>query len=317
MQRYTLTLKPQTAFATPLKGDTLFGQACWLIRQCYGEQKLIELLQGYTEQKPFMVVSDALPQGYIQRPGVPLALLGFDVSDPTERKQLKAKTWLPEKVLTQAMSLWHNEAITETEMLHQMGLQGELSKQDKQSHNSLNRKTGSTGSDAGFAPFQRAIIWYNPEVLLTLQIELDETRFSARQLEEVFSLMGLQGYGKEASCGLGKFSVEKLLQQDSIKPEKANTLLTLAPCTPQSESWDDVHCYYQTFTRFGRHGDLAVHSASPFKKPVLMADSYAVLTPQTIDLNKGYCGQGITDISKAIPNTVHQGYTPVYPIMRG
>lgn len=316
MQRYTLTIKPQTAFATSLKGDTLFGQACWLIRQSYGEEKLIELLQDYTANKPFMVVSDALPQGYIQRPSVPLALLGFEVSDPTERKQLKSKTWLPEKVLTQTCNQWHSVAQTEAEMLNNMGLKGSLSKHDKQSHNSLNRRTGTTGSDDGFAPFQRAITWYNPEVLLTLQIELDEARLTAEQLNEVFSLMGLQGYGKEASCGLGKFSVESLTATEVLKPANSTALLTLAPCTPQNQHWQTEECYYQTFTRFGRHGDVAVHSSNPFKNPVLMADSYALLTPQNNDKKQNYCGQGITGISKAIPNTVHQGYAPVYSIIR-
>jgi len=317
MQRYTLSIQPETAFATPLKGDTLFGQACWLIRHCYGEEQLSNLLEGYTAQKPFMVVSDATPKGYLQRPTVPLSLLGFDVTDSKQRKQLKGKKWFPESVLSQPLNKWHNVALTANEMLDTMGIIGELMQQDSQNHNSLNRKTGTTGSSEGFAPFQRYITWYHPEVALNIQVEIDEHRFSIEQLQEVFSLMGMQGYGKEASCGLGKFTLKNVSQQERLNLPQANAFLTLAPCTPQGLPWHDEDCYYQIFTRFGRHGDLAVHSNNPFKNPILMADSDAVLTPKTMDTQQGWCGQGMSGVSKAITATVQQGYAPIHLINRG
>ena len=42
MQAYKLTLTLQSAFATPLKGDTLFGQLCWAIRNRLGEDALTD-----------------------------------------------------------------------------------------------------------------------------------------------------------------------------------------------------------------------------------------------------------------------------------
>jgi len=316
MQRYTLSIQPQTAFATPLKGDTLFGQACWLIRHCYGEATLTQLLTAYTDKQPFMVVADATPQGYIPRPTVPLSLLGFDIGDPQQRKQLKAKKWLPEAVLSTPLQKWHQAALSDSEMLQQMGESGDLFKTGSQMHNSLNRKTGTTGSDAGFAPFQRHITWYHPHILLNIIVEIDSERFSMAQLQEIFTLMGAQGYGKEASCGLGKFSLQAITQTEVIKAQQADAFLSLAPCAPQGQLWQTQHCYYQIFTRFGRHGDLAVHSGKPFKNPILMADSYALFTPQTW-AEKSFCGQGLHGISKAIPDTVQQGYAPIHLINRG
>ena len=64
MERFVFTLVPKTAFATPLAGDTLFGQCCWALRHCFGAEKLTALLTGYTENKPFMVIADAMPQGF-------------------------------------------------------------------------------------------------------------------------------------------------------------------------------------------------------------------------------------------------------------
>ena len=154
MERLIFTLAPKTAFATPLAGDTLFGQSCWALRHCFGAARLTELLAGYTEDKPFMVIADAMPQGFLPRPTLPSELLGFE-NNTQLRKVQKAKKWLPESVLTKPLHKWAQAALTETEMLKTMNLTGHYCLTEAQDHNSLNRKTGTTGGDPGFAPFQR------------------------------------------------------------------------------------------------------------------------------------------------------------------
>jgi CRISPR-associated protein Csm4 len=321
MQRLQFTLTPKTAFATPLAGDTLFGQCCWAIRHILGAEELTTLLAGYTDNKPFMVISDAIPQGFLPRPTLPTELLGFDTSDSKQRKAQKAEKWFPDIVLANPLNKWAQFARTETEMLKAMGLTGRYLISDKpQDHNSLNRKTGTTGTGEGFAPFQRQTFWYHPDIKLTLIIELDTDRLSVADLLEALSWIGLHGYGKEASCGLGKFEVQLFdkLTAPAVHPEPVeghNAWLTLAPCTPQGLSWHSERCYYQILTRFGRHGDLAVHqSGGVFKNPVLMTATGAVLTPEKADISQGFTGKGITGVSKTIEATVHQGYAPVYPV---
>lgn len=316
MKRLIFTLSPKTAFATPLAGDTLFGQCCWAIRHLHGESKLTELLTGYMENKPFMVLSDVMPQGFLPRPNVPASLLGFE-NDATARKAQKAKKWLPLHVLSQPLNEWALSACTEEEMLSAMNLSGRYLIDDKaQDHNSLNRLTGTTGGDQGFAPFARETFWYHPDIHLSLIVELDTTRLSVDELLEVFAWVGLHGYGKEASCGLGKFTIS--LDEHLVllpTPPNPNAWLTLAPSAPQNLSWHSARCFYQILTRFGRHGDVAVHKAGGvFKNPVLMAAAGAVLTPKEADILQGFTGQGITGVSKTIAATVHQGYAPVYPI---
>lgn len=315
MQRLIFTLTPKTAFATPLAGDTLFGQCCWAIRHLFTEEKLTQLLAGYLENKPFMVVSDAMPQGFLPRPTLPTERLGFDTSDTKQRKVQKAKKWFPESVLSLPLNAWtEKKALTESEMLNAMNLTGQYLKTEAQDHNSLNRLTGTTGAGEGFAPFQRQTFWYHPEIKLSVVIELDTERLSIEKLTDVLNWIGLHGYGKEASCGLGKFEIEL---SDTVQPElvEGDALLTLAPCAPQNLSWKSEDCYYQILTRFGRHGDLAVHKAGgAFKNPVLMAASGAILTPKETNSLQGFTGQGISGVSKTIAATVHQGYAPVYPV---
>jgi CRISPR-associated protein Csm4 len=317
MQRLIFTLSPKTAFGTPLAGDTLFGQCCWAIRHLFGEEKLTELLTGYLENKPFMVISDAMPQGFLPRPTLPSELLGFDNSNTKQRKAQKSKKWFSESVLKKPVPEWANDAKTESEMLTQMGLSGRYLICDKpQDHNSLNRLSGTTGKGEGFAPFQRETFWYHPEIKLNLIVELDTQRLTQEELEQVFEWVGLHGYGKEASAGLGKFEIIAINEATIKTVENPNAWLTLAPCAPQGLAWDSAHCYYQVLTRFGRHGDLAVHkSGGAFKNPVLLANTGAILTPtQKQQNNNGFIGQGITGVSQTISKTVHQGYAPVYAI---
>ena len=318
MSRFVIAIKPKTAFATPLIGDTLFGQACWAIKHSLGVSQLTDLLDDYTNSKPFMVLSDANPQGYMKRPSLPLSKLGLDNTSVLKKKVYKAKQWLPEDVVLHPINQWGGFALTEAEMMGAKGLSDSYSRSYNQSHNSLNRKTGTTGSSSGFAPFSRQVFWYHPEIILTLHAELDESRFTKDQLHDVLSQIGLEGYGKEASCGLGKFEVLDIVEHQVEPHQSAGSWLTLAPCAPQQLSWNSKECYYQVFTRFGRHGGQAVHkTGGPFKKPVLMADSYAILTPKTFDPTVGFVGQGLSNISITISETVHQGYAPVIPVQLG
>lgn len=314
MKRFIFTLKPLTAFATPLHGDTLFGQCCWAIRHLHSEARLIKLLDGYTTNKPFMVLSDALPQGFIARPSIPTEKLGFDTSDPEQRKAQKAKKWLPLSVLTQPLKQWAKHAKTEADMMADLKLTGDYCKSHAQDHNSLNRQTGTTGEGNGFAPFQRQTYCYHPAIQLNIVVELDESKLSIAELTDVLQWIGATGYGKEASCGLGKFEITACSEQNPEPVEECNAWLTLAACAPQGLTWHSQNCYYQTFTRFGRHGDLAVHLGSPFKNPVLLAAPFAILTPKNTDISQGLTGQGLTGLSKTIEATVQQGYAPVFPV---
>ena len=115
---------------------------------------------------------------------------------------------------------------------------------------------------------------------------------------------------------MGKFKIDDFQTIQLPAQPDANACLTLSPCAPQGLSFAAKHSYYQLFTRFGRHGDMAVHQdGKPFKNPVLLANTAAVfsVTPP----NCGFIGQGIGgngQLSKSLPATVHQGYAPIIGI---
>ena len=364
MTTFRATLILHTAFGTPLAGDTLFGQLCWTAREHLGEAELGRLLEGYTQGNPWLVVSDGFPSGYLPKPTVPASfLVGADIVganlfaqdidnrsnkfEPTkneaqQRKAEKAKHWIPlsefGKPLTQMLAV--NDTVA-------FGVNNKPV-EAQQPHNTLNRLTGTTG-EGDFAPYTQPQIFFARNQRLDLYCVLDETRMSLATFQTLLEAVGSQGYGRDVSIGLGKFSVENicankfaptktvpvgansvganLFAQDTDNRSNTHRVqeplrgkfeptayLTLAPCAPQGLSFDGDKSYWRVITRFGRHGNLHALTGKPYKNPVLLAATGAVFVPQDTYTPRQFIGQGLGgsgQLSKIEPATVQQGYAPV------
>jgi CRISPR-associated protein Csm4 len=306
MQTYRLRLHLKTALGTPLVGDTLFGQLCWTLRHQHGEAKLSELLQGYCEAKPFVVVSDAFPAGYLPLPTLPSRY--WSKSD-ADRKTLKKKRWLAVANAAHPIAEWQERAVAEGQLLDD---QQAFSQQRAQPHNSIDRMTGTTGTGQ-FAPYQMTQTWYQPDHAFDLYVVLDESRLTLAQLQAALTMIGQTGYGRDASIGLGKFELQGEPVAQEWHASQSRHWLTLAPSAPQAQGLDGKTSYYQVQTRFGRHGDAAALGTNPFKQPLLMARTAAVFADQQAQARQ-WIGQGIAGVSLAHPDAVHQGYAPVIPV---
>ena len=310
MRAHRYTLQPLSAFGTPLAGDTLFGQLCWTLRNQLGNDRLNALLQGYTSGMPFAVVSDALPAGHMPLPSVPSSL--WAAQPDAQRKLLKKKRWLPHAALGQPFAQWQAAACGDADVAAQ--------NERAQPHNTINRQTGTTG-EGSFAPYAQNQIWFKAETRFDLHVVLDESRLSLVELTAALDAMGVTGFGRDASIGLGKFKRMGDAESTTRPPAAdANSYLTLGPCAPQGQGFCQVRSFYQVLTRFGRHGDAAVQSGNHFKRPVLMAKAGSVFWPETFAPTKLFIGQGLGGVGKplstAMPETVQQGYAPVIAIHR-
>jgi CRISPR-associated protein Csm4 len=321
METLALRLRPLTAFGSPLLGDTLFGQLCWAVRHRRGTERLAALLDGYTAGRPFAVVSDAFPEGYLPRPALPLST--FREIPGADRKQAKRRHWIPLKALSEPLLDWLGHAHSDGELMaiHRPAARPEtghsppLLLTHPQPHNSINRLTGTTGRGE-FAPYALMQRWLAQDVALVCRLVFDPARLTAEEITQLFTDIGAVGFGRDASIGLGKFAVEVMPSEPWPSQVQANACLTLAPCAPQGLAWDSGRCFYEVFTRFGRHGDLAVHEGNPFKTPLLLARAGAILSPVQMP-TAPFVGQGLGGdgtLSKVIAETVHQGYAPCIPI---
>ncbi|HFE39498.1 MAG TPA: CRISPR-associated protein Csm7 [Gammaproteobacteria bacterium] len=269
----------------------------------------------YTNGKPFMVVSDAFPQGHIPKPTVPNWF--FEDADPEQRKRLKKKVWMPLEKISLPLSQWQTVCKTPAELFPDAeNTESSAWQMERiQPHNSINRLTGTTGTGE-FAPYGRMQQWYKKNVLLDCHIVLDENRLAVNELRACLDDLGAFGFGRDATIGAGKFDVLEEKITSAENPKNIATWITLAPCAPQGLGYNPALSFYQPFTRFGKHGDIAVHqSGRPFKTPVLLAQTGAIFG---IENQKPFIGQGIGGhqhkLSNTIDTTVQQGYAPVLPV---
>ena len=299
MKLYRFTLPPQSAMGTPLVGDTLFGQLCWAVRNRFGEARLTALLEGYSEQCPFMVVSDAFPQGFLPLPTLPSKF--WQTKTETDRKSLKKAKWVNiEDAENSAVKFWQECAL-------QANFKFEKESQN-QFHNTIDRQTNTTG-EGQFAPYSTMLTWFGTVQKFDLYIALDENRFTLEELQQVLNDVGSFGFGRDASIGLGKFQCTHS-QAVNFLQQNANCYLTLANCAPQKLGLNKEYCYYQITTRFGRHGDIQALSSNPFKKPIILAKPAAIFTPENYQ-PRLFLGNGLGNVSHTQPEAVHQGYAPV------
>lgn len=306
--RYCATLALATPLGTPIAGDTLFGQCCWALREAQGEAELTRRLDGYTQGQPWLIVSDGFPSGHLPKPTLPQ---NFEPQrDPAARKDAKKKRWIPVIHAGAALPALLASAVDDTPAY------GKAPLATAQPHNTLNRLTGTTGEGA-FAPYTMPQIFHAPGQRIDLYLVLDEARISAEEAGSLLTALGAAGFGRDASIGLGKFSLEKMQLASTVTPADANAYWTLAPCVPQGLGFDSGRSYWRALTRFGRHGNTRALAGNPFKTPVLMAAPGAVFAPIGEFAARVFIGQGLGSdgrLSKAELATVHQGYAPVLPI---
>jgi CRISPR-associated protein Csm4 len=313
MDALHLRLRPGSAFGGPIKGDTLFGQLCWTVRHRWGEARLIELLGGYGQGWPFAVCSDAFPAGHLPRPALPLHR--YAPLSESDRKAVKRRRWLPRAALDRPLDQWLAHCRSDAEVAMALDVEGNrLTQVHAQHHNSIHRLTGTTGG-AEFSPYTQEQHWFHAGVELDLYLLVDPGRLDPRDAVELISTIGRVGYGRDASIGLGKLGLVGEAQTASLPSQAdANACFTLAPCAPQGQGFLAGASHYEPFTRFGRHGDLAAHTGRPFKAPVLLAQTGAVLGCRTLPaqpfVGQGLGGDGSLSRAPGFEGTVQQGYAP-------
>jgi len=328
---YEIILKPQSGFATPLKGDTLFGCFCWQAAldkeildggldrwvSCYGERPAVVFSSAWP------CFAEAKGNTYaLKRPELPPSMLFADQGKSLKermlaRKDNQKKRWM----LTSAplaINLGHTTFLDDGELSRKAlsHLSAEKSKQMKHAapmfsreaermYNSINRLTMTTGE--GFAPFGSSATHYYPETELVVFALIDEEATGIERVRLALKRIGQSGFGADASTGSGRFQLGKSEELPLPTCAGANAAYCLAPVVPQPGVFAGQ--FFRPFVRFGRHGDRLAAGAAPFKNPVVMADEGAVFIPRGAgSLQKPYIGRAVTGISKAMPQTIHQGY---------
>lgn len=338
MKFYEITITPTSPFGTLLKGDTLFGHFCW---QVVHDPELVKgglaaQLECY-ENSPFVVFSSAFPkteqkntQYFLPRPEA-VSLVREPVTAKSrkqrllEGKALKKKPWMALDNLN-TIELANVQFLTGEEVAIRVygdrhldlppGLAinnaRDIISTISQPHNTINRQTGTTGPGL-FAPYSRENQYYIPGTTLAIFLLLDESSTDIQRVCKGLERIGTWGFGRDASTGMGRFTVNASSEIPLPLLDTANACYTLAPSVPPEDVFTQT--FFTPFVRFGKHGDRLATGKVPFKRPVVMADEGGVFIPDT---GKRYTtpwlGNCVADVSYAERTAVAQGYSPWLPI---
>lgn len=283
------TITAKSNFATPLQGDTLFGQICWMIRYKEGEERLRELLEDYQKQ-PFLVVSDAFAKNFLPKPSLPSTFLG---EDPDKKKENRKKIWL---TLDELQNGEYEKARTDEEANNGLTVESIVK-------NGINYKTFTTGE--GFDPYSEEEYSFTSREIYFL---LDENRMDISKLETLLVSLGEVGFGKNSTIGKGRFTISSF---ENVEPQKKASTTFMLLSSLNANGLEAKNFFYEPLTKFGKHGgDLATRH--PFKKPLLLAKSGSVVVFEQ-EKEVSYLGKAIRGHS-VHKETIHQGYAIALPI---
>lgn len=333
MRVYEACIRPTSDFATPLQGDSLFGHICWqIVHDSSLVGKIDEVLLNY-ENNPFCVVSDPVMRFETEHGSVEYVLpkpfcpsKRREVSALMDRKQEDAEyNKRKEAKKIKWMRLSKQETLNDMDGLKLMELSDirkryglELDWQAvidyRQSHNSIDRFTGTTGSGGQFAPFALNRLSYGPGLTLSIFIGIRDG-IDVEGLETAVKRIGKFGYGADATTGKGRFELVGQMEEIDLFDlgnKAGNAYYSLAALVPEKEKYEKI--FFEPFVRFGRHGDRRATSGFPFKQPVLKAAAGAVLVPKEgAELKERFVGLGVKNLSKHA-DTVEQGFSLVIPM---
>jgi len=278
MKLIKFQVTPNSSFLSLPKGDMVFG---FFASQLFLDENVT--LKNYLNEKPKIIFSDFLPNGYLPKPTLPLNFFGIDDS---KKKEFRKKSWIKIDELQKGN-------ISKVEEI-------KFYKTKTVVRNSINRNTFSTDNSGVFAPYGLSEIVFQKDI--SLYVMFDEKNFNEKTIEQQLVKIGEIGFGKKSSIGKGQFSV-KLVENDIKLNIDSNCYLTIAPTILNNDNIEKS--YYDVFNKFGKFSN----SNTPFKKPALLAQSGAIVKLQQ---NKHYIGKAINNGYDKV--SFVQGYSMVIPL---
>lgn len=300
LRRYRLVLDPLSPFGTPPTSGTLFGHLCWAKRAREGRAALRAWLARLPVE-PF-ALSDLLPAGHLPRPLLPPAR---EESQAEDTKALKRRRYL-------SLDAWRGLRIGATAKALKAALR--RSQQDppflkpaRNPHNHINRETGRTPEAGGGG------LWFADELWPAIakdgprRIEADlyvRSPLPAREVEALIAHVGETGFGRDASTGRGRFTLEGSEDAGWLAEAPAGGGAARMLSLSQGVMTANMRqARWQRFVLFGKLGrEMAAEGRRPWKLPLVLAEAGATFAPE----GPGPFGAWVTGL--------HQDEDPADPI---
>ena len=257
MKYAKITIKPTSPFITELQSDTIFGHFAWGVRFVYGENKLENLLEGFTTD-PFIIFSDGFLKGYLPKPL--LKPKNLDCSEIEDAKKVKKISLVKKEFIFENIDNLNDKKLFE--YLKNQKIDSN-SKTNITQKNSINRNTSIVTE--GLYTIKEKFLDNEYEIYFAYK------SISKEEIEKVFGFIAKRGYGKDKSAGKGKFDFNidwDFEEQQFFKRKKdSNKYLNLSTMFYNKEN---MKLYFgKSITKFPKTGGYYA-SSEPFKNPCVM-----------------------------------------------
>lgn len=314
MTLFRVSLRLKSPLGTPLHSGTLFGQLCWTRLERYGKDALEAWLK---DEAQVWALSDGFPAGLLPRPLVSPAPPSDDPTVADDRKKRKKRGFIKREVFTEI-----RRGVSENTLSEHL-----VAVRDRGAsfvHNTIDRRTGSTPETGGLYFLKEDWSFSPPdpdrsgpltdgevEAGFGRDIYVEAPKQDAEDIRELLSLLGQNGYGRDASLGRGQWTVESITEDKELATLTTGSkgrLLSLSHGSAEPDM-DDLRCRLET--HYGKTGpDVAVgNGASPFKKPLLLTQPGATF--------KGTVGRRYGALIRSVhpdrPEIVHNAFHVAIP----
>ena len=243
MKLYEFTFKGLSYFTSEIKSYTIFGALCWGYRNLFGEKKLLDLLESFNSNPPFLISSCIFKKGNIRYFPCPQIEDAFpepkDIVEYKKQKEIKKKlNYIHEDIFIEFLegkikTKWKlGQKIEECKDFVTISINRTI-----KLHNSINRLTWTTIGGQLF----NVSSWFYPEFSFFICI------FDENLIDEIKAIFKYISFGGNKSIGYGKvklIKVERVEKFEKYLNQSTQKFYTLSSTFPDS-SFDYDNSYYQ------------------------------------------------------------------------
>lgn len=285
MQLLRFIVRPLSSWGTPLRSDTLCGLLLWRMAERQGPAACRAAIEAFRAGEPPFVLSSALPSGMVSMPRLPpLSRSRFrmlvdagefchadgkplDLFDALQAyKRFRKTTHLPVEVWTghaQGLSL----KVLLVWFCRREKREGTpFCLQSAEPHVTIDRQAG-TAAEGGL--FFNRLTWFAADATFHLYARTEDPD----ALLDLLAETGKLGFGKDASTGKGRFSVERDENFDPA-PLENNGPHALLCSVCASMDMSGLDGWYAVEAKRGKTGPC---HANPHKAPMLLLQEGSVL----------------------------------------
>jgi CRISPR-associated protein Csm4 len=277
MRVYRYTIKPHSAFATPMRSDTLYGQLLCAAAELDGNGGVERLIRQFSDKQPPFVLSSVFPAGKLPLPVLPgikrsqfkKLANGKMFETLSQHKTFRKRTtvsvadWLAVSGQLSSLKLFQYYRDKTA------GVTGGEITSSRTMHNSIDRNSNRV-LEGGL--YSEEATYFKPGFSYDLYVKTaDRSSF-----ERLFDHIATTGFGADASSGKGQFDfcVDEGFD-DAIFRHQGNAKMSLSVCMAE-----ETRQFSGTWTLFTKLGKVwnGFGETNPFKKPFIAFTEGSVFT---------------------------------------